>query len=294
MTKEENIYQVELNKIEHGDNYRHTYDQTEMLTLMTTMKHEGQLQQIGVHKIGAGRFRIIWGHRRYMAAERLGWKTIMAVILSEEMTEEDYMFKNLQENISRSSPSPMDEGIKFRALLNKNHTIPEIAKRLGISKDRVNNALHVLSEVPKEFQADIVYVQSGGAAPPGKIAGNAVNKIKQIAKTNNLGIAEKRILFSAAKKGNLPSSRVQTVGSFLGRGYSLEEAIEQASETRAITVSIVMTEAAITKIEKQTGGPITRELQRVLQDNFPTVRRSKKVYHRRSGASKPSAIAARA
>lgn len=55
--------------------------------LTLSMKRHGQLQNIGVIVAG-DRFRVLYGHRRYVAAERAGLHTMIARVFPEGTTDE--------------------------------------------------------------------------------------------------------------------------------------------------------------------------------------------------------------
>src|SRR5690606_21208521 len=97
------VREIDIRAIKQGDNSRMSYGHIEMAKLMQSMKHEGLLHPIGVRKDGNG-FVVIYGNRRLLAAQKLGWKTIAATEL-EDTGEADELFKNLNENMHRKDVS---------------------------------------------------------------------------------------------------------------------------------------------------------------------------------------------
>ncbi len=58
-------------------------DVAEAEKLMANIRERGLLQPIVVAPLAGGRYRIVVGHRRYLACRALGWKAIPAIVRSE-------------------------------------------------------------------------------------------------------------------------------------------------------------------------------------------------------------------
>ena len=95
-------------------------------------------------------FRIIAGHRRYMAFKILKIETIPAMI-RRGLSEIDARLMNLSENLIREDLNIKQEADAVRALRVLNLTQEDIANELGKSRTWVQIRLHLL-RLPKEIQ----------------------------------------------------------------------------------------------------------------------------------------------
>jgi len=74
----------------------------------------GLLQPIVVRHPGRG-YELIAGHRRYQAAQRLGWTEIAAVVRDE--TDEQAYILTLVENLQREDLQPKEEAAALEVLV---------------------------------------------------------------------------------------------------------------------------------------------------------------------------------
>ena len=108
--------------------------------MVNSMKSNGQLVTIKVrpNPTDNNRYESVFGHRRFLAAKKLGWKTIRAEIV--EATNEDVLMQSLVENFEREGISDYEKALIFSTLNTKfNKTYEEIGKNLGISKQHVGS-----------------------------------------------------------------------------------------------------------------------------------------------------------
>jgi ParB family transcriptional regulator, chromosome partitioning protein len=85
-------------------------DDAKLRELMDSMRATGQVQAIAVKDVG-GRYEIIIGHRRYVAASALGWETLRAEVFApSELKEAAAM---LAENIYREDLNAAEEALLF-------------------------------------------------------------------------------------------------------------------------------------------------------------------------------------
>lgn len=122
--------------------------------LAFSMKELGQLQPIGVRPKGNGRYEIIYGHRRFLAAQWLGWKHIKAEVLSE--SESQSHAARLVENTQRENLSPIEEAYALRQLQERlgETSIRELCQVTGKSPGWVRQRLEMLNW-PEDVQAAV-------------------------------------------------------------------------------------------------------------------------------------------
>jgi len=93
---------------------RETFDQAAMEELTRSIQDVGVLQAIAVEQHG-GRYRILAGHRRYIAAARAGLKTIPAVV--RDTSQIDGVAVTSHENAYREDVNPAEEARYLAGLL---------------------------------------------------------------------------------------------------------------------------------------------------------------------------------
>jgi ParB family chromosome partitioning protein len=111
----------------------------------------GQLQPIGVLRRDDGLFEIVYGHRRFLAAQWLRWKDIEAVLVADES---DMQLKACQliENCQRQDLSPLEEAYALLELSQScTGSIRELAAITGKSQSWVRSRLELL-EYPEDLQ----------------------------------------------------------------------------------------------------------------------------------------------
>lgn len=90
-----------------------------------------------------GRYELIYGHRRFLAAKKLGWKVIRAEVVNAD--DEDVLKQSLIENFEREGISDYEKARIFATLNTRfNRTYEEIGESLGISKQHVGSYLAML------------------------------------------------------------------------------------------------------------------------------------------------------
>lgn len=85
--------------------------------LAQSMQKVGMLQPVGVRATGdKGMYELLWGHRRLLAAKRLGWRSISAVVV-DELSALNAIDITIIENAQRSELSPVEEAVAVSSKL---------------------------------------------------------------------------------------------------------------------------------------------------------------------------------
>jgi ParB/RepB/Spo0J family partition protein len=133
-------------------NSRIAYSATSIERMSKSLAENGQLALVKVRRTGKhpGTFELVYGHRRYLAAKHLGWKTIRAEVA--EINDEKAAQESLIENFERDELTDYEKALVFERL-NKEFqmTYEEIGKRLAISKQHVSNYISMLNLFSAEF-----------------------------------------------------------------------------------------------------------------------------------------------
>lgn len=145
--KQHRLSRLSLDSIEPPSiQLRSQIDPQALEDLANSMARVGLLNPIRVYKDG-DRYRIESGHRRYLAARRLGWEYIDAIIVEEPAHKA--IAKSLHENLYRENLTPMEEAALCDYLANEHGmNLEEIARAVGHSTTWVEQRLGLLNLHP--------------------------------------------------------------------------------------------------------------------------------------------------
>jgi ParB family chromosome partitioning protein len=129
---------------------RQSMDEERLHELAASIKAQGLIQPIVVRAIGADRYELIAGERRWRAARLAGLTEIPALI--REVAEANVMALALIENIQREELTALEEAHALERLLHEfKLTHQQIAEAIGRSRAAVSNLLRLL-ELPAEIK----------------------------------------------------------------------------------------------------------------------------------------------
>jgi len=93
---------------------REAIDPSALGELTDSLATDGLLQPIGLRgPNGEGRYEIIWGHRRFLAARSLGWTTIGARLCPWDTSP---TMARMTENFQRTDLNPREEALAIQKL----------------------------------------------------------------------------------------------------------------------------------------------------------------------------------
>ena len=132
------VQEVELSQIvTNSYNHRKSFDEQSMCELSANIQQYGVLQPVLLRKVGK-KFEIVYGERRFRAAQMAGLLTIPANI--RKLTDEEALEISVVENLQRENIKPMEEAAGFIALLEtKKYDYAALAKKVGKSECYVRN-----------------------------------------------------------------------------------------------------------------------------------------------------------
>ena len=111
--------------------------------LAESIKSQGLIQPILVRPVGAGRYEIIAGERRWRAAQRAGLKEVPVVV--REVRDEAALAMALIENIQREDLNPLEEARALSRLIDEfGLTHQAAAEAVGRSRAAVSNLLRLM------------------------------------------------------------------------------------------------------------------------------------------------------
>lgn len=134
------IYNIEIDKIRPNPNQpRKDFDDGELLELAEDMKRNGLIQPIVVRPDAEnpGMFIIVTGERRYRAAKLNSDARIRAVV-NEDWKDDEIGYVQMSENLQRSDLKFWELADFIIAHADAGEKQSEIAKKLGLTKNRVS------------------------------------------------------------------------------------------------------------------------------------------------------------
>lgn len=250
--KEKSVLLVAVKDVLQGENPRQEIDPISMAELMQSMKHQGLLSPIGVRILSTGKYQVVFGHRRLMAAARLGWDTIEALVIDVE-DEKDALLKTSTENVIRENISLPEQGRTFSVLLKKGLTADQIAVRMGCAKAFVLKALDAYGHIPKKFHDRITFGTRGQTEKKGSIPATVALAVVDIRKQNKLSEAQAEKLMEWAARTGVNVVKTRTAGHMIASGMPPAEAMEKVEYMKTITLSFSLEISKIQKLQKRFG-----------------------------------------
>ncbi|MBT0567747.1 ParB/RepB/Spo0J family partition protein [Williamsia sp. CHRR-6] len=126
---------------------RTAFDEEALAELVHSIREFGLMQPIVVRRlsepIGAIRYQLVMGERRWRASQEAGLTAIPAIV--RETADGDMLRDALLENIHRVQLNPLEEAAAYQQLLEEfGVTHDELATRLGRSRPVVTNMIRLL------------------------------------------------------------------------------------------------------------------------------------------------------
>ncbi len=129
---------------------RRDMDPQALEELANSIKVQGVMQPIVVRPIGAGRFEIIAGERRWRASQQAGLDKIPAMV--REVPDEAAIAMALIENIQREDLNPVEEAVALQRLQQEFELAQQqVADAVGKSRATVTNLLRLIA-LPEEIK----------------------------------------------------------------------------------------------------------------------------------------------
>ena len=159
-----------LNKLSIGDLTRNPYQprqnfsETKLEELANSIKKNGIIQPIAVRpkKSGNGKFEIVAGERRWLAAQRAGLHEIPVTVL--DLSDVESLEVAIVENIQRDDLNPIEEAKGYKRLNEEfNYDHESISKLMSKSRSHVSNTLRLLT-----LPSDVISMLEEGTLTSGQ------------------------------------------------------------------------------------------------------------------------------
>ncbi len=125
---------------------RETFNEAKLEELTNSIKKNGIIQPIAVRpkKSEAGKYEIVAGERRWLAAQKAGLHEIPVNVL--DLTDVESLEVAIVENIQRDDLNPIEEAKGYKRLSDEfNYDHEHISKLMSKSRSHVSNTLRLLT-----------------------------------------------------------------------------------------------------------------------------------------------------
>ena len=115
--------------------------------LAQSISEIGLLQPILV-AIDGDRFELVFGHRRWLACEKLGLSSIRSIV--REMSQSEIGIARATENISRADLTPIEEAAIYKNLIDiYSLSLEQVAQKMGKSAGTIKRRMDLLKMPPQ-------------------------------------------------------------------------------------------------------------------------------------------------
>lgn len=174
------VREIPISKIDYGTNVRMERD-ADIYSLAKSIEEHDVLQPLVVRPKG-NRYEVVCGHRRYKALKLDGFDILVPCIVRTDITNEDIIKVQLEENIQRKQMSALEltEAFdKMKAQSAKRLTDNDIARMLNVSPAWVYQQYQAVRKINETYGANgKAYVRKKGLSA-GKILGDLQKKRRE-------------------------------------------------------------------------------------------------------------------
>ena len=209
---------------------RETFNEFKLDELANSIKKNGIIQPIAVRpkKSEAGKYEIVAGERRWLAAQKAGLHDIPVNVL--DLTDVESLEVAIIENIQRDDLNPIEEAKGYKRLLEEfSYDHENISKLMAKSRSHISNTLRLLT-LPK----DIIGMLEEGTLTSGQAR-------PLIGLANASQIAEEVVAknYSARKVEYLVKSKKQTKAGDRYQDTNILKAQEKIEKILGLKVNIL-------------------------------------------------------
>lgn len=140
----EELRELPVERLQPGQHQpRRHFDTAALDSLAESIRAQGVVQPLVVRAVGADRYEIVAGERRWRAAQQAGLKTVPVVVRT--LDERGAMAVAIVENIQRADLNPLEEAEALHKLIRDcGLTHEAVATAVGRSRAHVTNLLRVM------------------------------------------------------------------------------------------------------------------------------------------------------
>ncbi len=130
---------------------RESFNEAKLEELASSIKKNGIIQPIAVRRKNseAGKFEIVAGERRWLAAQKAGLHEVPIMVL--DLSDVESLEVAIVENIQRDDLNPIEEAKGYKRLSDEfNYDHADISKLMSKSRSHISNSLRLLT-LPKDI-----------------------------------------------------------------------------------------------------------------------------------------------
>jgi ParB/RepB/Spo0J family partition protein len=228
------IIEVDIAELIRDSNFsRSHYDEGALKKLQQSIEEVGILQEPGVCRTVDGKLKVAWGHRRILAAERLGFKTISARMIKEgePVSEVDIRKYNFIENNDRSQPSIVDAAKTFLEMHNDGLNAKEIAYQCRTDEEKVQTLLNMLSMINEQhLKALVRNDDSRKDEQKGMFTEAKLIQVLKCQKKYGLSKESTNGIVATIRENEMDTRAIKYVAKQMSTGVSLKESYKRCVE----------------------------------------------------------------
>ncbi|MCA9243214.1 MAG: ParB/RepB/Spo0J family partition protein [Phycisphaerales bacterium] len=127
---------------------RAIFDQTALSEMASSIRQSGVIQPLIVRAVGAGRYELVAGERRWRAAKEAGLANVPCLI--RDISDVESLEIALIENLQREDLGPLERATAYQGYLDSfGGTVEALATKLGESRANVANYIRLLRLEPE-------------------------------------------------------------------------------------------------------------------------------------------------
>ena len=143
---------ISISDISRNKNQPRTiFDEEKLTELSLSIKENGIIQPIAVrpNKYEPGKYEIVAGERRWLAAQKAGLNEISAVVL--DIDDRKTLEIAIVENVQRQDLNPIEEAKGYERLIKDfGYDHEKVSRLMGKSRSHISNTVRLLS-LPKDI-----------------------------------------------------------------------------------------------------------------------------------------------
>lgn len=208
-------------------------DEQALAELAASIRSQGLMQPLLVRPVGAQRYELIAGERRWRAAQMAGLEQVPALV--REVPDDSALAMALIENIQREDLNPMEEAAGIQRLVDEfKMTHEQAADAVGRSRSATSNLLRLL-KLAKPVQETVMEGKLEMGHARALLALDSARQIEAAHRVaaKGLSVRETEALVQHLLRGEAPRRRRKTDRDLARLEEELAERLGTAVEIRA-------------------------------------------------------------
>lgn len=248
------IQEILINDIDIIENHRVQIQDSTIAQLMQSIKQHGLEQPIGVSLNKKNKYDLVFGNRRLLACQKLGWSKITASVY-EGMELKQLLILNVTENIQRVNPSFAEIGRAIEKLNKLGLTLEEISVRLGMPKKKIDEILFTYTKLDVKHRSRVQFTGKGGRKNENALPAQTALAIVKMKKS--YGLSDKNVdnlikcCSNQVEDTQINKEMLKNLALLLRNGLPYEEAMEKLDDYFVYRIDLCANKLEIGKLVEQ-------------------------------------------